>query len=97
MALLSSRRSAAVLSLAGRIARHGRRHAARAGLPGPADAELPGARGRAWARGGWSSLIRLAGGRPSEAPAAPTAWGRWKRPAPVFLCTDFAPSQWFQP
>lgn len=85
MACPSKRRAAALLSLAGRIARHGRRQA---GARSPVEA--------APARGGWSSLIRLAP-RAGESAARAPAWPPWKRPAPVFLCTDFALSQWFQP
>ncbi|HWP18205.1 MAG TPA: hypothetical protein VNO84_03690 [Burkholderiaceae bacterium] len=77
------KRRPALLSLAGHIARRGRREAAVQSEAKPAQ------------RGGWSSLIRLTP-RTAESSPAPL-WSRLKRPAPVFLCTDFAPSQWFKP
>ncbi|MCW7538493.1 hypothetical protein OOT46_11640 [Aquabacterium sp. A7-Y] len=76
------------LSLAGEMARRSRAQAP--AVPQPM-------RGR----GGWSSLIRLTpcneeSGRRSPWPSLARLC-RKPSAAPAFLCTDFAPSQWFKP
>ena len=75
-------------SLAGQIARRSRTQL-------PAAAQPRG-------RGGWSSLLRLTpcngedGGQRSRWPTLSRLF-RSPSSAPAFLCTDFAPSQWFKP
>lgn len=92
MSILSFKRRGTAASQSGQIARRSR---AQAGNPATsASAKAPRA------RGGWSSLIRLAPrssdtAGPSWAEAALQRLGRGAPAAPVFLCTDFAPSQWW--
>lgn len=86
MALLSFKRRAANRSQSGEIARRGRQQ-----LPTSLAPRRPG---------GWSSMLRLTPlqGETSPSQAWPSlALARLGKPvpsAPVFLCTDFAPSQW---
>lgn len=88
MSILSFKRRGTAASQSGQVARRSRAQAAaQAGTP-------------ARARGGWSSMIRLAplgGDSPAKgwAEAALARLGRPAPAAPVFLCTDFAPSQWW--
>ncbi|MCM5678994.1 hypothetical protein M8A51_05550 [Schlegelella sp. S2-27] len=81
------KRRSGTQSLAGQIARRRRTQLQSATQP----------RGR----GGWSSLLRLTpcnedGGQHSRWPTLSRLF-RSPSSAPAFLCTDFAPSQWFKP
>jgi hypothetical protein len=81
------KRRSGTQSLAGQIARRSRTQLQPATQP----------RGR----GGWSSLLRLTpcgedGGQRSRWPTLSKLF-RSPSSAPAFLCTDFAPSQWFKP
>lgn len=92
MSILSVKRRGSAASQSGQIARRSRAQAT--GTPAASSAKAPRA------RGGWSSLIRLAprsseAAGPSWAEAALQRLGRGAPAAPVFLCTDFAPSQWW--
>lgn len=81
------KRRSGTQSLAGQVARRSRATLHPAAQP----------RGR----GGWSSLLRLTpcqdeGGKRSPWPTLSKLF-RSPSSAPAFLCTDFAPSQWFKP
>lgn len=91
MSILSFKRRGPATSQSGQVARRSRVQVGQAGT---------GTQSRP--RGGWSSMIRLAplsaeGGARGWAEAALARLGRPAAAAPVFLCTDFAPSQWWQP
>ena len=81
------KRRSGTQSLAGQIARRSRTQLQPATQP----------RGR----GGWSSLLRLTPCGEDGGPRSrwPTLSKLFRSPssAPAFLCTDFAPSQWFKP
>lgn len=87
MSQQAPKRRTGAQALAGQVARRSRNQVHPAALPKQ--------------RGGWSSLLRLT---PCTEDAGkrgpwPTLTKLFRSPVntPAFLCTDFAPSQWFKP